>query len=59
MRDAEIAFAHLREPYYIAFHDVNPSYFLDVWLAVRELERTGRMVKLEQERYLAVYRAVL
>ena len=56
MRDARIALSHLRAPGYVAFHDVTPTW-LDVWLTVRELERTGELVKLEQERYLAVYQA--
>lgn len=56
IRDASIALAHLRAPGYVAFHDVTPVW-MDVWLTVRELERTGELVKLAQERYLAVYQA--
>jgi len=54
MRDARIALAHLRPPGYVAFHDVTPIW-MDVWLTVKELERTGELVKVAQERYLAVY----
>jgi hypothetical protein len=56
MRDARIALEHLRAPGYVAFHDVTPIW-MDVWLATRALERSGELVKVAQERYLAVYQA--
>jgi|SRR5215471_569911 len=56
MRDARIALAHLTAPWYVAFHDVTPGW-MDVWLATRQLLRTGALELVEQERYLAIYRA--
>lgn len=56
-RDFEIAAAHLCEPRWVAFHDVTPRS-PGVWRATRELEREGRIAKLEQVGVLAVYRAL-
>lgn len=56
-RDFEIAAVHLCEPRWVAFHDVTPRW-PGVWQATQELEREGRIEKLEQVGVLAVYRAV-
>ena len=57
MRDARIALSVLRDPGYLAFHDVGESIFPDVLRAVRTLEESGEIVFLERERYLAVYQS--
>jgi predicted O-methyltransferase YrrM len=53
-RDTQIALAHLTEPGYIAYHDVTVRW-PGVWRATRELELSGRVLKLRQVGTLAVY----
>jgi SAM-dependent methyltransferase len=54
MRDAEIALAHLREPGYLAFHDVMPRW-PGVWRTVGELLASGRVRKVERVGTLGIY----
>lgn len=58
LRDARIALAHLREPGYLAFHDVRPN-FQAVTFAVEVLEHEGAVHRLEQAGGLVVYQARL
>jgi hypothetical protein len=53
-RDTRIALDHLTEPGYIAYHDVTVRW-PGVWRATRELELSGRVLKLRQVGTLAVY----
>ena len=58
MRDARIALQHLREPGYLAFHDMRPN-FPAVLRATRVLEMPGTIHRLEQAGGMVVYQARL